>query len=122
MQNILVVDDDPDIVELLKTRLEANNYEVICALDGKEGIKKAKEQKPDLIIMDILMPNVSGAEAFKILRADAATKHIPIIFLTVLTVGIDVTKVNIDGEFYTSIAKPFKPEKLLSEIEKLIGD
>ncbi len=122
MQNILVVDDDPDIVELLKTRLEANNYEVICALDGKEGIKKAKEQKPDLIIMDILMPNMSGAEAFKILRADAATKHIPIIFLTVLTVGIDVTKVNIDGEFYTSIAKPFKPEKLLSEIEKLIGD
>ncbi len=72
--------------------------------------------------MDIIMPNLSGADAVKLLRADAATKHIPVIFITALKASVDVTKINVDGEFYTSIAKPFEAPKLLYEIKRLIGD
>ncbi len=119
---LLVVDDEPDIVRLVKSRLEANNYAVISALDGGEGIKKAQQYKPDLIVMDILMPNLSGGETVKILRADPETKHIPIIFLTALTVDTPQRNVNVDGEFYTTIAKSFEDVKLLSEIKRLVGD
>jgi len=124
MKRILVVDDEADIVELVKNRLEANNYDVICASDGKEAIKKAKEQKPDLIVMDILMPNMPGGDAVRLLRADAATKHIPVIFLTAvmenMRQGKEERVVNVGGKFLTAIAKPFKPEKLLFEIKRLL--
>lgn len=117
---LLVVDDEPDIVTLVKNRLEANNYGVISASDGEEGVRKAQQHKPDLILMDVLMPNLSGVEAVKILRSDAATKDIPIIFLTVLTTDTPQRNVEVDGEFYTTIAKPFEVAKLLSEIKRLM--
>ncbi len=126
MKRILIVDDEPDIVELVKNRLEENNYDVICAPDGKEGIKKAQQQRPDLILMDILMPHMSGGDAVRLLRADAATKHIPIMFLTAITAlspqGGEDKGVKVGEQFYPSISKPFKPEKLLFEIKRLIGD
>ncbi len=126
MKKILIVDDEQDIVELVKNRLEVNNYDVICASDGEEGIKKAKEQKPDLIVMDILMPHMQGGDAVRLLRSDAATKHIPIIFLSGVMENMHHGKeervVNVGGKFLTAIAKPFKPEKLLLEIKRLIGD
>ncbi len=120
MKRILIVDDDPGIVDLIKNRLENDHYEVICADDGSQGIKQAKEQKPDLIIMDILMPKMPGGEAVRLLRRDVKTEHIPIIFLTAVTGG--VTGINVDGQFYTAIAKPFEPAELLFEIKKLIGN
>jgi CheY-like chemotaxis protein len=126
MKKILVVDDEQDIVELVKNRLEANHYTVISASDGNQGIKMVEQQKPDLIIMDIMMPNMPGGEAVRLLRASSITKHIPIVFLTGIVSdmpkGAEEKKVNVDGEFYTAIAKPFKAEKLLLEIRKLIGN
>ena len=125
MKEILVVDDDPDIVELLKNRLEANHYSVISASDGQEGIKKAQEYKPDLIIMDILMPQMQGGDAVRLLKADRATKDIPVIFLTVVSSTHphedEVKGINVQGEFFTALPKPLKPEELLFEIRKLIG-
>ncbi len=126
MKTILVVDDEPELVKLLKYRLEANHYNVISASDGAEGVKKARQEKPDLIIMDILMPNLSGGDAVKILQADAATKNIPVIFFTAavgdLSKGDETGSINVDGHFFTAVAKPFKSEPFLNEIEKLIGD
>jgi CheY-like chemotaxis protein len=126
MKTILVVDDKADIVELVKNRLEANNYKVLTACDGRQGITQAQQHKPDLIVMDIMMPNVSGGEAVKILRSDMTTKHIPVIFLTAaassVAQGKEPARVYVDGQFYPALAKPFKPEQLLSEIAKLIGD
>jgi twitching motility two-component system response regulator PilH len=126
MKTILVVDDKPDIIELVKNRLEANNYKVIVASDGNEGIKQAQQHKPDLIVMDIMMPNVSGGEAVKVLKSDPATHHIPVVFLTAVgssvREGEEPGRVYVDGQFFPAISKPFKPEKLLSEIRKLIGN
>jgi CheY-like chemotaxis protein len=125
MKTILVVDDKADIVELVKNRLEANNYKVLSASDGKQGIQQAQQHKPDLIVMDIMMPNVSGGEAVKVLRSDIATMHIPVIFLTAaassVPPGQEPGRVYVDGQFYPALSKPFKPEQLLSEINKLIG-
>ena len=126
MKTILVVDGEPDIIELVQRRLEANNFKVISAVDGEEGIGMAQQQKPDLIIMDILMPNIPGDYAVRLLMNDVTTKHIPIIFLTGLTSnnpqGGEAKGVNIDGKYFTTIAKPFKPEKLLFEINRLLGN
>jgi len=126
MKKILVVDDEQDIVDLVKNRLEANNYDVIFASDGSEGIKKAQQHKPDLIVMDIMMPNMPGGDAVRILRTDEKTKHIPILFLTGIVAdmhkGSETQGVNVDGQFYAALAKPFKAEKLLLEIRKLIGN
>jgi CheY-like chemotaxis protein len=126
MKTILVVDDKADIVELVKNRLEANHYKVIVASDGNEGIKQAQQHRPDLIVMDIMMPNMSGGEAVKVLKSDAATQHIPVVFLTAVgssvRQGEEPGRVYVDGQFFPAIGKPFKPEKLLSEIKKLVGN
>ena len=126
MKTLLVVDDKEDIVALVKNRLQANNYQVIVASDGREGIEKARQYKPDLIVMDILMPKYSGGDAVKVLKSDVATKHIPVLFLTVaaspVADGEEPGRVCVDGQFFPAIGKPFKPEKLLFEIKKLIGD
>ena len=126
MKKILIVDDDLEIVDLVQTRLEANHYEVVTAADGHQAIKKAQEQKPDLIVMDIMMPNLPGGDAVRLLRSNVATKHIPVIFLTAIMSGkpkgVEEKGINVDGQYYTALSKPFKPEKLLSEIKKLIGD
>ncbi len=123
---LLVVDDEPDIVAILKSRLEANNYIVISASGGEEGIKKAQQNKPDLILMDILMPNMSGGEVVMALRADEQTKHIPVLFLTAIQSNISRGEedkgVKVGGQFYPAMGKPFEPDKLLSEIKKLMVD
>ena len=84
MKKILIVDDDADIVELVNNRLRKNDYEVISSNDGKDGFKKAVEFRPDLIIMDVMMPNLSGGEVVKLLKANPTTQDIPILFFTVL--------------------------------------
>ena len=124
MKRILVVDDDSDILELIKNRLHANNYEVISAANAMDGIKKAQQQQPDLIVMD-MMPGYTGADAVKVLKSDMATTHIPVIFLTSvvshLSPGGESLGINVGGKFYTSIAKPFQPDKLLFEINRVIS-
>jgi len=123
-KKILVVDDEPEVVEVVSSRLKSNGYEVISAANGREGIKAARQQQPDLIIMDIIMPNLSGGDAVRLLMSDVKTKNIPIIFLTAVTASMPKgteDRVNVDGQFIKAIAKPFEPENLLFEIRKLIG-
>jgi CheY-like chemotaxis protein len=127
MKKILVVDDDPQIVDLLKIRLKANNYDVISSSDGNQAILKIRAEKPDLVIMDIMMPNMPGGDAVSLLMADDKTRGIPIIFLTALTANLPYEAdhkgvINVDGHFFTAIPKPFKPEKLLLEIKKVLGE
>ena len=90
-KKILVVDDEPDIVAVMKYTLERNDFEVITAYNGEEGIEKARSSSPDLIVLDVLMPKLSGDIAGTMLRKDPLTCNIPIIFLT-----------NVPLEFLTS--------------------
>jgi two-component system response regulator VicR len=127
MKKILVVDDDPQIVDLIRIRLKANNYEVITSPDGDDAIVKIKKEQPDLVIMDIMMPHLAGGEAVRLLLADDKTKDIPIIFLTALTANLPYESghkgiINVDGHYFPAVPKPFKWEKLLLEINKILSD
>jgi len=79
-KKILVVDDEPDFLEIIKTMLEADDYEVITALDGKEALNKIKRQKPDLVLLDILMPGLDGFETLRRIRKQ--NKKLPVFFIT----------------------------------------
>ena len=126
MKTILLVDDEPDFVKVIKMRLEANGYQVITASDGQEGVKIAKSQSLNLIIMDIMMPRMPGGEAVKLLKSNDQTKNIPIIFFTAmntyLPIGTEFNKINVDGQLYPAIAKPFDPITLLSTIKSILGE
>ena len=82
MKKILIVDDDLDLLELTQNRLKANKFEVIVASNAKDGIQKAQEESPDLILMDVMMPHLYGGDAVRALKANAQTKNIPVVFLT----------------------------------------
>jgi len=118
-KKILVVEDEPYIAQGLEARLQLEGYDVITAGDGKEGVSQARSERPDLVIMDLMMPKVNGFDACKMLKADDKTKKIPIIVLTAMkTLG------NTDDAFTSGadafLAKPFKNERLLEKIQKLI--
>jgi len=126
VKKILIVDDDVDIIELIENRLRKNNYEVIVSNDGDNGVKKALQEKPDLIIMDIMMPRMHGGEAVKLLKSYEDTKDIPVLFFTAMNSYLPndsaLDHVNVNGQFYPAITKPFEPNKLLSTIKSLVGE
>lgn len=79
---ILAVDDTPENLEILRLRLEANGYEVMTAADGEEGLVKVREFKPDLILLDIMMPKLDGISVVRTLKQDASLRSIPVILVT----------------------------------------
>jgi DNA-binding response OmpR family regulator len=117
---ILVVDDEPNIVKMVKSRLEANGYQVITAAGGQEGLIKAKAELPDLVVLDIMMPGMDGTQVGQALKLNAATNNIPVVFLTCLVEENEVPKQHIvAGNFI--LAKPFKAEELLEMIKKIVA-
>ena len=118
-KKILVADDEKDALLMLKTRLSNAGYEVILAQSGEEAVKKAKEKQPNLIILDIVMQGMDGAEAAKVLEANYLTSSIPIIFLSCLIRKGEEEGVRDQKDRYY-MAKPYSPEKLLSVIEERI--
>ncbi len=116
-KTILIVDDEKDMLNILETRLKTYGFNVLTALNGEEGFRKAKEGKPDLVLLDILMPNVDGVTMAANLRKDENTKKIPIVFLTSLVYKEEVKqKHKIGGE--TFLAKPFEIEEMMSVIQE----
>ncbi len=116
---ILIVDDEVDILETVRFRLESNGYKVISAADGEEGLKKARELKPDLIILDLLLPKIDGYKISRLLKFDERYKDIPIIMFTARSHKDDERLgYEIGADAY--IAKPFEPQVLLNKIEELL--
>lgn len=118
-QRILLVDDEIDFVEVLSTRLEANGFEVLPAYDGEEALEKVKEAKPDLIILDIMMPKINGFDVCRKLKLDQNYKDIPIIMLTAKFQASDIKFGSAMGaDAY--ITKPFEPQVLLGKVNELL--
>jgi len=119
MAKILIVDDEATFIKLAQLKLESSGYEVITAEDGKEGLKKAKSEKPDLIILDVVMPEMNGYQVCRLLKNDAQYKKIPIILFT----GKVQDKFEIVGSKVganATIRKPFDLAYILAVIEKLL--
>ena len=116
---ILVADDDPDILSIVSMSLETQGYTVHKATNGREAVDLARQHHPDLILMDMMMPVLSGYEAVGELKADAATKDIVIVGLSAKAMATDMeraTDVGIDGY----ITKPFRIAQILSVVESYL--
>jgi len=119
MARILVVDDEGIVVRMLKALLETNWHEVIIARDGREGLDKAKSEKPDLIILDIIMPEINGLKVCSILKNDFRYSKIPIIILSSKDQEDDF-KAGKEAGADAYIAKPYDATILLAKIEELL--
>ena len=116
MRRILIVDDEETNQRLLKAILKAKGYKTLQAYDGAEGIKVARESQPDLILMDIQIPEIDGLEAFKILQSEPLTMNIPIIALTSYAMSGDREKFLSLG-FRDYVAKPISINELLGLVD-----
>lgn len=116
---ILIIDDEADLVETLKFRLEANGYEVITSYDGQDGLEKARIKRPDLIILDIMLPKLDGYKICRMLKFDKKYKNIPVIMFTARAQESDKEMgLEVGADAY--ITKPFEPNTLLNKIKELL--
>ena len=120
-KKILIIDDERDLAEMISFRLEANGFEVSSALGGPSGIEKANTFKPDLIILDLMMPGMDGYEAAKRLKADVHTSKIPIIILTA-AVSPELEQRVRSISAADCITKPFEPKDLVEKVKKALGE
>jgi two-component system alkaline phosphatase synthesis response regulator PhoP len=117
---ILVVDDEIYIVHILDFSLGMEGYEVLTALDGEQALEKARTEKPDLIVLDIMMPKLDGYETCKRLKADPEIKDVPVILLSAKGRNVD-QKVGFEVGADDYITKPFSPRKLVERINAILG-
>ena len=118
-QRILVVDDEEDIRELVSYALRRESYEVLTAPDGETALARAKERRPDLIILDLMLPGIDGIEVCRRLREDQATKGIPVIMLTAKVEESDVViGLGVGADDY--VTKPFSPRILLARVRTVL--
>ena len=117
---VLVVDDDPVILKLLEVNFEMEGFQVVRAADGAEGLERAREVLPDIVVLDVMMPRMTGYEVAKALREDVSTAHIPIIFVTARAQSSDVEKgMELGVEDY--VTKPFDPLDLIDRVNNLLA-
>lgn len=117
-KKILVVDDETAFIKMVRMRLEANNYEVIEAADGNEGLKKTREENPDLILLDIMMPHKDGYTMLHDLKMDEKTELIPVI---IITAKANMKKLFEREDIEDYLTKPFDNVDLLQKIEKVLN-
>ncbi len=121
---VLIVDDEEAILTMLEMELTSEGYEVLKAQNGEEAISQVKHVVPDLIIMDILLPDMDGTQAIKILRSELKMKNIPVLFLTAILTkeeaDSETLSVKVDNAYFHAVAKPFEPEDLLKAINRVI--
>lgn len=116
---ILVVDDEPDALELIEFNLKAAGFDVVTAADGSEALRKARTAVPDLILLDLMLPEVDGLEVCKILRRGDETADIPIMMLTAKAAEVDrVLGLELGADDY--VTKPFSPRELVLRVKNLL--
>jgi DNA-binding response OmpR family regulator len=117
-KRVLVTEDSATVLAMIKQALEDEGYSVITAMDGMEALNKAKEEKPDLIVLDLMLPKLDGYKVCGMLKMNTKYKNIPIIMLTARG-GESDKKLGKEVGADAYIAKPFKPEALLGKIKEL---
>lgn len=118
-KKILIVDDEPDILELAMTRLEISGYKVLKVINGEKALEVLKTTVPDLILLDLLLPDIQGDVLCRQLKSNPKFKDIPIILFTASIIRVPEKVEETGADDY--IIKPFEPEQLLLKIKKFIG-
>lgn len=120
VKKILVVEDEPDIRKVLMVRLEINGFEPVGAEDGERAMELARKEKPDLILLDLMIPKLSGFDVCRMVRFDESIKHIPIIVLSAMTQPRDRDQAMQNGA-NAFFVKPYKLADLIEKIRQLAG-
>lgn len=117
-KKVLLIDDEEEMVEMVSVSLASAGYEMITATESKEGLEKAKSEKPDVILLDIMLPGMDGYEICRRLKAMEDTKSIPIIFFTALG-AVDLAEKVAAAGGADYIVKPFEPNEIIERIERI---
>jgi len=120
MKKVLIVDDEEDALKMLGKRLTVEGYSVITATNGKDAIALAKSQHPDIIILDIIMPEMEGGEVAAVLKEHPLTRSIPVILLTAILSKAEEEKYGSMVGGHITLAKPLDAEKLLEQMKILL--
>ena len=117
---VLVADDDPDILSLVAFRLERAGYDVVTASNGEDALRTALERKPDLAVLDVMMPKLTGLDVVRQVRQNEATARMPVILLTARVQEADVA-VGFEAGADDYLKKPFSPQELRSRVQAVLG-
>jgi DNA-binding response OmpR family regulator len=120
-KHILCIEDEPEMIDLIRLILGRRGFDVIGAAGGKEGLEKALQKPPDLILLDLMMPDMDGWEVYQQIKADDKTKNIPVIVVTAKAQSIDKVLGLHIAKVDDYIAKPFSPQELLASVDKVFG-
>lgn len=118
---ILCIEDEPEMIDLIRLILERRGFNVQGAAGGTEGIKKVRELRPDLVLLDLMMPDLDGWEVYQQMKADETTRDIPVIVVTAKAQSIDKVLGLHIAKVDDYIAKPFSPQELLASVEKVFS-
>jgi DNA-binding response OmpR family regulator len=117
---VLVADDDPDILSLVKLRLERSGYDVVSAGDGEQALETARTRSPDLALLDVMMPKLDGYEVTARLRKEEATRHLPVILLTARVQESDIAR-GVEAGADDYVKKPFSTHELRDRVQAVLG-
>lgn len=119
-KSILVIDDDEMLLKMIRPVLISNGCSVLTASTGEDGLQIARSQKPDLVIMDVLLPKMKGREVCRLLKQEEATKAIPVVFLTAKDSAEDI-KAEMEAGAAAHLTKPLNPKQLMTTIHQILG-
>jgi len=120
-KRILCIEDDPEMIDLIRLILGRRGFEVIGAAGGQAGLQAIRQQLPDLVLLDLMMPDMDGWEVYQQMKADEKTRNIPVIVVTAKAQSIDKVLGLHIARVDDYIVKPFSPQELLHSVEKVLG-
>src|SRR5438874_5731516 len=118
-RNILIIEDESDVADLLTLNLRKAGFRISTAADGASGLQKARDDRPDFIVLDLMLPKMSGLEVCRILKSDTATRHIPILMLTAKAEEVDRI-VGLEFGADDDVTKPFSPGEVILRIKAIL--
>ncbi|MBF8257520.1 MAG: response regulator receiver protein [Anaerolineales bacterium] len=121
-KRVVCIEDEPEMIDLVRLILGRKGFEVIGANGGVEGLEAVRREKPDLVLLDLMMPDMDGWEVYQQIKADEALRHIPIVVVTAKAQSIDKVLGLHIAKVDDYITKPFGPQELLESIAKILGE
>jgi DNA-binding response OmpR family regulator len=120
-KTVVCIEDEPEMVDLIKLILGRRGFELTGAMGGREGLEVIRRVKPDLVLLDLMMPDIDGWEVYQQMKADEELKHIPVIVVTAKAQSIDKVLGLHIAKVDDYVTKPFGPQELLQSVEKVLG-
>jgi DNA-binding response OmpR family regulator len=120
-KRVVCVEDEPAMIDLIRLILSRKGYEVIGAMGGREGLEAIQRERPDIVLLDLMMPDMDGWEVYQKMKANDATKHIPVIVVTAKAQSIDKVLGLHIAKVDDYITKPFGPQDLIDSVEKVLA-